>query len=225
MKRQSAAGIACLAVSFTILLAACNSTGSSAQTQTPDASGSTAAESPSASPSAEIIFTPGTWLSDRGQYYFFDEGDATGRTASLDDGTGVGFTYNINGMEAAFSMGAADSTSSCAVSRSGDTVTLEWGDGTTEHLTYVSAEGSDTFQFYSNQELADLALTFYQGGGSAQDSQNLTASAQTNDDGSVSIQVYENLGDHNSTAAWYTVDRTTAAGTDGSGGTVDLDSD
>ena len=102
---------------------------------------------------------------------------------------------------------------------------LEWGDGTTEHLTYVSAEGSDTFQFYSNQELADLALTFYQGGGSAQDSQNLTASAQTNDDGSVSIQVYENLGDHNSTAAWYTVDRTTAAGTDGSGGTVDLDSE
>ena len=51
----------------------------------------------------------------------------------------------------------------------------------------------------------------------------MTSAAQTNEDGSVAIQVYENLGDHNSTAAWYTVDRITAAGTDGSGNEVDLD--
>ena len=123
---------------------------------------------------------------------------------------------------AVFSMGAADNTSSCTVSRNGDTVTLDWADGATEHLTYVSEQGSDTFQFYSNQELANLALRFYQENNSAQDNQNLTSAAQTNEDGSVSIQVYENLGDHNSTAAWYTVDRLTAAGTDGSGQEVAL---
>ena len=50
----------------------------------------------------------------------------------------------------------------------------------------------------------------------------MVSAAQTNDDGSVSIQVYENLGDHNSTAAWYTVDRMTATGTDSSGNDVDL---
>ena len=44
----------------------------------------------------------------------------------------------------------------------------------------------------------------------------------TDNDGSVTIQVYENLGDHNSTAAWYTVDRTTAAGTDADGHKVEL---
>ena len=87
-------------------------------------------------------------------------------------------------------MGAADNTSSCTVSRNGDTVTLDWADGATEHLTYVSEQGADTFQFYSNQELADLALRFYQ--------------------------------ENNSTAAWYTVDRLTAAGTDGSGQEVAL---
>ena len=54
-------------------------------------------------------------------------------------------------------------------------------------------------------------MRFYQENNSAQDNQNLTSAAQTNEDGSVSIQVYENLGDHNSTAAWYTVDRLTAA--------------
>ena len=87
-------------------------------------------------------------------------------------------------------MGAADDTSSCTVSRDGETVTLEWADGTTEHLTYVSEQGSDTFQFYSDQELADLALNFYKENNHAQDNQTLASAAQANDDGSVSIQVY-----------------------------------
>ena len=209
-----------------MLLAACGSSGSdsssSASAQPPAASGSTSSETPSASPTEDAAFTPGTWLSDGGQYYFFDAGGTTGRTASLEDGTGVGFTYSLVGTEADFSMGAADNTNSCTVSRNGDTVTLEWADGATEHLTYVSEQGSDTFQFYSNQELADLALAYYKEQSGVQDTGNLTAAAQTNEDGSVTIQVYENLGDHNSTAAWYTVDRTTGAGTDESGGEVAL---
>ena len=222
MKKRYFAGAASLAISLTMLLTACGSTGSdtSAPTQPPAVSDSTSGETTSASPNEDAAFTPGTWLSDGGQYYFFDEGDTTGRTASLEDGTGVGFTYSLVGTEATFSMGAADNAASCTVSRDGDTVTLVWADGTSEKLTYVSDQGSDTFQFYSNQELADLALNFYQENN--QDSQNLASAAQTNEDGSVSIQVYENLGDHNSTAAWYTVDRMTATGTDGAGNAVDL---
>ena len=226
LKKRHIAGIACLAASLMMLLAACGSSGSnsssSASTQPPAASGSTSSETPSASPTEDAAFTPGTWLSDGGQYYFFDEGSATGRTASLEDGTGVGFTYSMAGTEAVFSMGAADNTSSCTVSRNGDTVTLDWADGATEHLTYVSEQGADTFQFYSNQELADMALAYYKEGLGAQAQGNLSAAAQTNSDGSVTIQVYENLGDHNSTAVWYTVDRLTGVGTDASGGEVEL---
>ena len=224
MKKRCFTGISCLAISLTMLLAACGNTGSdpSAPTQPPAASDNTTTETPSALPDENAAFTPGAWLSDGGQYYFFDEGDTTGRTASLEDGTGVGFTYSMVGTEATFSMGGADNASSCTVNRDGDTVTLVWVDGTTEKLTYVSEQGSDTFQFYSNQELADLALNFYKENNNAQDNQNLVSAAQTNDDGSVSIQVYENLGDHNSTAAWYTVDRMTATGTDSSGNDVDL---
>ena len=237
MKRKYLTGIVCLAASLTVLLAACgtaNSDGSasvpstdgsdgSASVQSPDGSNGSTSGSSSSAPGEETVFMPGTWLSDGGQYYFFDEDGAAGRTASLEDGTGVGFSYTVSGTQAAFSMGGADNTTSCTVSRDGDTLILEWADGTTEHLTYVSGQGSDTFQFYTNQELADLALSFYQDNNNGQDSQNLLSAAQTNEDGSVSIQVYENLGDHNSTAAWYTVDRTTAAGTDGSGNEVDLD--
>ena len=224
MKKRSAIVVVCLATSLAMLLAACGATNSGASTPGhSSASSSNPASQSSPSPtSPQVVFTPGTWLSDRGQYYFFDDGETTGRTASLDNGSGVGFTYAVSGAEATFSMGAADNTSSCSVIADGDTITLEWADGTTEYLTYVSEQGSDTFQFYSNQELADLALTYYKENNNAQDNQNLTSAAQTNEDGSVSIQVYENLGDHNSTAAWYTVDRTTATGTDESGTEVDL---
>lgn len=36
------------------------------------------------------------------------------------------------------------------------------------------------------------------------------------------IQIYENLGDHNSTAAWYTVDWITGTGTDEAGAKISL---
>lgn len=225
MKKRYLAGALCLALSFTMLLAACTpkDTSPTTPTEDPSAQGSaTSSESTTSIPDGEIAFTPGTWLSDAGQYYFFDEDGASGRTASLEDGTGVGFTYTLDGTQAAFSMGAVDNTSVCTVTMGSDAATLEWEDGTVEHLTYVSDQGSDDFQFYSNQELADLAVAYYKAHNSGQEDSSLTAAAQTNDDGSVSIQVYENLGDHNSTAAWYTVDRLTGAGTDGSGVEVNL---
>ena len=221
MKKRMFTIIACLAASMT-LLAACSTADPGSSESSPTAPDGSDTEAPAAQPSEEAVFTPGTWLSDGGQYYFFDEGDTTGRTASLDSGTGVGFTYTVSGSEAVFSMGGADNSSSCTVSREGDRITLEWADGTTEHLSYVSSLGSNAFQFYSNQELADMALTYYKENSGAQDNQNLTSAAQTQEDGSVSIQVYENLDDHNSTAEWYTVDRITAAGTDSSGNEVDL---
>lgn len=225
MKKRYLAGMLCLAVSFTMLLAACTpkDTGSTTPTEAPTTQGGSASPEPSNStPAGETAFTPGTWLSDAGQYYFFDEDGASGRIASLEDGTGVGFSYTVDGTQATFAMGSADNSSVCTVTLDGDTATLEWEDGTTEHLSHVSDLGSDDFQFYSNRELSDMALIYYKAQNSIQDNDNLAAAAQTNDDGSVTIQVYENLGDHNSTAAWYTVDRTTGSGTDESGNGIDL---
>ena len=88
----------------------------------------------------------------------------------------------------------------------------------------ISASPSGA-QPYTEQELCNLALDYYRtnSGASAGETQDLAAAAQANEDGTVTIQVYENLGDHNSTAAWYTVDPVTAQGTDGNGQSVDLD--
>ena len=183
------------------------------ETETPDESGGDAAQS---------LFTPGTWLSDLGQYYFFDADGAAGRTASLEDGTGVAFSYTAQDGEAVFALGAADNESACTVTGEGETRTLTWADGTVENLSYVSELGSDEFAFYTNVELADLALAYYKQVSGETDTEGLVAAAAANEDGTVAIQVYQNLGDHNSTSAWYTVDRLTATGTDADGNEVDL---
>lgn len=80
---------------------------------------------------------------------------------------------------------------------------------------------SEHFHFYTNEELCRLALEDYK---SKNDSgEELDAAAADNGDGTVTIQIYQNLGDHNSTAAWYQVDRITGEGEDvSSGNEVDL---
>lgn len=223
-------GLLALSLGLTLALAACGSPAGTASQPGSAAPTSSApvSEAPAETPSAPTeqtssLFQAGTWLSDQEQYWFFDAGEASGRTAGLEDGTGVPFAYTFDGAQAVFSMGIAGNDHSCDVTTGENTLTLRWEDGTTEVLTYVSDQSSDQFQFFSNQELCDLALTYYKERNSAQDTQGLTAAAQTNEDGTVTIQVYENLGDHNSTAAWYTVDRITAQGTDGNGQAVDLD--
>lgn len=173
-------------------------------------------------PNADTFFVPGTWESDRGQYYFFDADGASGRTASLEDGTGVGFSYTVDGTQATFSWGGADNNSKCTVSTENTMLILKWEDGVTEKLIYAADEGSDSFEFYTNKELADLALAYYKAQNSDEDTSGLEAATQTNDDGSVSIQLYQNVGGHNSTADWYKVDRITATGTNAAGSDVCL---
>ena len=122
------------------------------------------------------------------------------------------------------SMGGEGDETKCAVTRDGDALTLAWDGGVSETLSYVSDKGSDESTFYSNRDIADMALAYYRAHNSSGDGDNLTSAAETNADGSVSVQVYTNLGDHNSTAEWYTIDRNTATGTDSSGNEIDLKS-
>ena len=232
-----AAGTVSLTLLFALAAAGCTSAPASGNSSAPSAPVTSSAapsepavsEGTSSQPSAGTqseapaqLFQAGTWLSDQGQYYFFDEGANSGRTSSLEDGTGIPFAYTFDGSQAVFSMGMAGNDLSCDVTISENTLTLRWEDGTTETLTFVSDLGSDRFQFYSNSALCQLALDYYKAHSEGADTEGLTAAAQTSEDGTVSIQVYQNLGDHNSTAAWYTVDRLTAQGTDGTGASVDL---
>lgn len=187
------------------------------------------AEAPTQSSGAPLsAFTPGTWLgtADDGnqQYYFFYEEGWAGSTSNLEYGIGVAFSYEPGeDGSVVFHMGAVDISSSGTVEvTDAEHIALLWEDGSREDLAYVSPLGAGEFTFYSNNALCDLAIAYYAQASGAQ-TQNLTAGAVTNEDGTVTVQVYENLGDHNSTAAWYTVDRLTGQGTDvNSGEAVDL---
>ena len=120
-------------------------------------------------------------------------------------------------------MGDSDEGDACEVVFLNDeNVMLSWDDQTIESFTYVSELGMDEFHFYTHDELAQMALEDYKmKNDSSGDS--LEAAGMDNGDGTATIQIYQNLGDHNSTAAYYTVDRCSGEGKNVSDGTdVDL---
>ena len=210
-----------------VLLAGCQGTPSS------PAEGNSgqppAGSAPEPSAGGEPVFQAGTWLgtAEDGsqQNNFFSDDGASGQTVSLETGMGLGFAYEYEDGQAVFHLGEADNQTPCAVQAAdAGHLTLQWEGGGVETLDYVSPLGAEDFTFYSNDELCELALA-YSRRASGADSPDLTAGAAGNEDGTVTIQVYENLGGHNSTAAWYTVDRFTGRGTDvNTGEAVDLTS-
>ncbi len=86
------------------LLAGCQSNNPT-QTPPPDYAG------------PETSFRAGTWQGD-GMYYFFDTDG--GSTVSMENGTGVGFTYEIDGDAVTFHMGSVDDVTTATLLQSGD---------------------------------------------------------------------------------------------------------
>ena len=78
---------------------------------------------------------------------------------------------------------------------------------------------SNTNKEYTTEELEKMALDYYEAKTGYRPSR---VGSQKNDDGTISIQLYDNMGDHNSTSDWYTVDPKTAVGTDITKNKIDL---
>lgn len=72
---------------------------------------------------------------------------------------------------------------------------------------------------YTTDELEKMALDYYE---TKTGYRPGNVASQVNQDGTVSIQLYDNMGDHNSTSDWYTVDSKTAVGTNVMGDKIDL---
>lgn len=169
----------------------------------------------------------GTWFvsgKDTAAYYFFDADGTSGRTASLENGMGVGFTYSVQDNEVTFRMGAEDVVVKGKLTKTDDThASIVWEDGSDndETMRFISDKGSDDFQFYSNEDLCKMAVAYY----TKTTGEDAPQAAADTDPETVSIQLYVNTGDHNSNCVWYQVNRQTGTGTDAnSGDTVDLSS-
>ena len=86
-------------------------------------------------------------------------------------------------------------------------------DGLEFNLRYFSESMPDEIlgNFYSNPKLCEIALDYYEKNHGCRPT---SCDAENNADGTVTLHLYDNMEDHIATLAWYTVDRTSCAGTD-----------
>ena len=172
----------------------------------------------------EAEFRPGVWWAiDAGiDGYYEICADGTGAFVDQENGLGVGLTYEVFGNKVTFHKAAADVTDTAVVTAVSDTeIDLTWDDGHTEHWNYMSEGTLGGFTFYTNEQLGQMALEYYKAE-TGNTVGHVAVNADPENPRTVNIQLYDSLGDHNSTAAWYFVDRFTAQGTDMLQNAVDL---
>ena len=173
----------------------------------------------------DTAFRAGTWMAQCGPvscYWFFETDGDTGCVVDMENGSRVDFTYLQTDDQGVFSY-ADGADDACKVLVQDEAhITLERENQPPETLVFVSALGVDQFHFYTHEEIARMALWDYLAKNYPVDG-DLQAAGMDNGDGTSTIQIYQNLGDHNSTAAYYIVDRCTGEGQNISNGTdVDL---
>ena len=173
-------------------------------------------------------FLYGTWLSydgERYRYYVFNDDGVSGAFVFQETGTGLNFEYEINDNSIVFHMGDVEDNSQAVIEINDDEhFTLKWDEYAKENFTYLSDEMESSFQYYSDNELCYMAILYANKHAKEnEDLSNLNAALIVNEDQSVTIQLYEELDGHNSTYAWYTVDRKSAVGkNDTTGDEIDL---
>lgn len=220
--------VICILSFVCCIISGCKKTTQSSEPSSPSSIASSETTIPDGSMESEkteSVFKAGTWMAtngESGQFYFFDNDRSSGRTANYENGIGLGFTYEKQDDKFIFHMGDSTSSLPCQVVVTDDThITLEWEAQYSETLTFLSPLNSEQFHFYTHEELCELALKEYKAKNNF--SEELTAAAADHGDGTVTIQIYQNLSDHNSTVAWYQIDRCTGAGKDvNSGDPIDL---
>lgn len=169
------------------------------------------------------VFKPGAWRGNSEYILFYSDGTG-GATCDFEYGIGVPFEYEYGDGNIVFHMGAADNNTIAVPSDiAEDSVTLTWEDGTAENFVFVS-DNAENFHFYTNEELVQIAQRYYKAN-SPEGYVPGMAGTQNNDDGTVTIQLYDSLEDHNSTSAWYTIDRVNLTGTDDMTGSAVIMSD
>lgn len=160
-------------------------------------------------------------MADDTERFFFFYGQGNGSYLEQETGMGMGFTYEMQDEETAvFHIGDAESSAVVKLYRLDETtIELNWGSGETETLTKLPNDPFAEFFFYSNEVLRERALNLYQQkNGRRPDG----AEAYCDIDGSISIRLFDDLGDHIVTDDWYTVDRYTGIGKNLLGETIDL---
>lgn len=143
------------------LLAGCQSITSSQGADAPPAPAAPAETTPvTSSVPAEadggsVRFRLGVYLCGDVYYSFYMDG-ISGSAYAKESGTGLAFTYNVEGDQVTFHMGSADDSVVATVTAvDEDTFDVRWEDGRQETMTYVY----EVIPELGNYELSGNALT------------------------------------------------------------------
>lgn len=174
--------------------------------------------------SKEAGFAPGIWWShseDGDSYYEFNT-DGTGTQVWQSNGSSKEFTYRMDGGKFYKNFGTDPEMLASAEER-GDGVLLTYTVyGSTEELVYMGNISFDEFLFYSNDTLGALAKEYYKQHNDTGYVPEFCDVFQSDTDTDIVIHLYDMVDGHNSTAAWYYIDRFTGKGTDIMENEVDL---
>ena len=168
-------------------------------------------------------FKNGVWWEQTGNvgtYWTFNGN--IGSTMGQELGIGAPFSAEKNGDGVMLHVFSADDNTPVkfnVIDENNVEITFTDSD-TSGKLTFLS-DDIENFRFFTNEELAELAVHYYAGTHDGYMPANSVAELQ--EDGTVAIQLFDEVDGHNSTADWYYVDRFTAKGTNVLGEPVDLD--
>ncbi|MBR3673443.1 MAG: hypothetical protein IKN65_04000 [Clostridia bacterium] len=101
----------------------------------------------------------------------------------------------------------------------GDTIINRIQENNSNNSTDNTVDKDTNKEGYSNEELEKMALDYYEAKTGYRPG---SVASKTNEDGTVSIQLYDDFEDHISTSDWYSVDSKTAVGTNDMGEKIDL---
>lgn len=168
-------------------------------------------------------FQSGVWMGCSEQYglrYFcFYDNAGNGDVLFQNDGTGEGFSSEYTEEHFTVHLGDIENSNTLMIStKSDDSIIGMWDDGAYETFLYVS-DDCDNFTFYSNEELEEMALNYYE---MENDYRPQYAASSDDGTGEITIQLYDLVEDHTSTSDWYYIDPVTGAGTNLMGNDVDL---
>ncbi len=173
------------------------------------------------------LFKPGVWIATGGEYgqlYFFNDDGTSGKTAVYIDGTGEEFTYEEGeDGKIIFHMKHSTVPLPCNVDIIDDThIHMGWEAQYEETLEFLSPLDAEHFHFYTNDELCEWALQYYEALNDADASELMTDPAD-NGDGTVNIRIFADVNGYDSDMALYRIDRCTGEGEDvNTGEPVDL---
>ncbi len=176
--------------------------------------------------SENCMLKPGVWYSyndKRSSYYFISPDGTMARRVDVADALSTVFQYECISPEThLYKYYTSTGASTFTINITGeDTAEMTDADNTVSRMKYRSDETFEKFQFFSDEELQNMALTYFSTY-SSRNTNNLQKYVVDNEDETVDVYLYVYANGAQNILEIYSIDRFTASGTCKNGEIIDL---